>query len=297
MTEMLETEAYDQFGVRKIYHTKSGGEEWFMNMDDLLSDPRVMNTEGENIQKKSDGSWQSNGGDNGQFRLEAWSPAYEDMEQRRAARWRDVEIQCFVKVVSKNNNENPPYAWQLYSRGGHHSTNNPCAGSAYKGRWWNTRGANSFVKEICHPAYSDNRGTVENVVSAEEGSYGNNRWYGAKLIMYNIVENGNECVKLELYVDKDVNSSDGDLIIRNNWELVTSYVDRGGWPASQDRYDQNCGGCDKRIDEILIQPGRDRRTDQPTFNRNLIALRSDNETIRWKFFSGREIDPSKPVAR
>ena len=152
MTTELESQNYDPFGIRKIYHTRSGGEEWFMNMDELLGDPRVMNTEGENIQKKSDGSWESNGGENGEFRLEAWSPDHSDTESRRAARWLNVEITCYVKVMSKTS-ENPPYAWQLYSRGGHHSTNNPCAGSGYKGRWWNTKGANSFVKEICHPAY------------------------------------------------------------------------------------------------------------------------------------------------
>jgi hypothetical protein len=143
----LESQAYDPFGIRKIYHTKSGGEEWFMNMEDLLGDPRVMNTEGENIKKKSDGSWESAGGDNGELRLEAWSPDYSNMDETKAARWLNVEITYYVKVMEKKKsekNEYPPYAWQLYSRGGHHSKNNPCAGSAYKGRWWNTKGANSL---------------------------------------------------------------------------------------------------------------------------------------------------------
>lgn len=30
----------DKFGIREIYPTKSGGEEWFMNMQDSTNDPR-----------------------------------------------------------------------------------------------------------------------------------------------------------------------------------------------------------------------------------------------------------------
>jgi hypothetical protein len=95
----LESQAYNPFGIRKIYDTKSGGKEWFMNMDGLLRDPRVMNTEGENIKKKSDGSLESDCSDNGELRLEAWSPDYSDMEWRKAARWLDVEI---THVMSKS---------------------------------------------------------------------------------------------------------------------------------------------------------------------------------------------------
>jgi hypothetical protein len=174
----LESQAHDPFGIREIYDTKSGGEEWFMNMDGLLGDPRVMNTEGENTKKKSDGSWESECSDNGELRLEAWSPDYSDMEWRKAARWLNVEITCYVKVMEKKKNkknEYPPYSWQLYSRGGHHIKNNPCVGRAYRGRSWNTKGANSFANEICHPAYSGNEATVENVVSADDGSYDNKR--------------------------------------------------------------------------------------------------------------------------
>ncbi len=30
----------DKFGIKEIYPTKSGGEEWFMNMQDPARDPR-----------------------------------------------------------------------------------------------------------------------------------------------------------------------------------------------------------------------------------------------------------------
>jgi len=118
-----------------------------MNMEDLLGDPRVMNTEEEKIKKKSAGSWESAGGDNSELRLEAWSPGYSNMDERKAARWPNLKITCYVKVMEKKKNENneyPPYRSQLYSRGGHQSTNNPSAGSMYNGRWWNMKGANSL---------------------------------------------------------------------------------------------------------------------------------------------------------
>ena len=31
----------DKFGTEEIYPTKTGGEEWFMNMDDPGNDPRI----------------------------------------------------------------------------------------------------------------------------------------------------------------------------------------------------------------------------------------------------------------
>ncbi len=36
----LSSAGVDKFGIRKIYRTKPGGEEWFMNMQNANSDPR-----------------------------------------------------------------------------------------------------------------------------------------------------------------------------------------------------------------------------------------------------------------
>ena len=44
----------DQFGIKKIYATKPGGEQWFMNMEDPSNDPR---TSEPSMSKNSDGSW------------------------------------------------------------------------------------------------------------------------------------------------------------------------------------------------------------------------------------------------
>ena len=49
----------DKFGIKELYPTKSGGEEWFMNMDDPGNDPRTGGEEPRTIfvQQNDDGSW------------------------------------------------------------------------------------------------------------------------------------------------------------------------------------------------------------------------------------------------
>ncbi len=53
----------DKFGIKEIYPTKTAGEEWFMNMDDPGSDPRI-GGEGpptKFVQQNDDGSWEARG--------------------------------------------------------------------------------------------------------------------------------------------------------------------------------------------------------------------------------------------
>jgi hypothetical protein len=49
----------DKFGIKKIYPTKPGGEEWYMNMDDPQNDPR---TSEPSMSRNSDGSWRVTSG-------------------------------------------------------------------------------------------------------------------------------------------------------------------------------------------------------------------------------------------
>ncbi len=49
----------DEFEIKEIYPTKTGGEEWFMNMDDPGNDPRI-GGEGPSttfVLQNDDGSW------------------------------------------------------------------------------------------------------------------------------------------------------------------------------------------------------------------------------------------------
>jgi hypothetical protein len=47
------------FKIKEIYPTKSGGRQWFINMDNPISDGLF--DPGSPINKQSDGSWQANG--------------------------------------------------------------------------------------------------------------------------------------------------------------------------------------------------------------------------------------------
>jgi spherulation-specific family 4 protein len=284
----------DKFGIRKIYHTKLGGEEFFTNQTDLMADAvafgRIQNFEGENLTKLSDGSYQSDGGSEGDLRLEIWSPAYSNTQQRLDARWLNAEVTVYQRTTDIDTSRDPPYAFQLYAKGGHHTSARPCEGCAYKCRWWNSDGAVSFDKEVCHSSYAGNFNKVLNQVTEH---FGNNKWHGGKFCQYNIVESGNTYVKIENYVDPDCSDSNNNLIVANNWKLATSRVDRGGIAA--DSAPGDCSGCGRPLDEILINPYSVTNSGSGNFNRNLCAYRTDGVTTRFKYFSAREIDPTKPV--
>lgn len=280
----------DIWGIRKLYHTKEGGEEFFTNQNDILADAstggRIQNFEGENIQKESDGSHSSNGGsDNGDLRLEIWSPAYSNSTQRLAARWLNVEVTVYAKYFSQDGRD-PPYAWQLYGKGGHHTTSRPCEGCAYKFRWWRTSDETSFDKELCHSNYAGNFNRTTG--HGATGGFGNGQWHGTKLVQYN-VSNG---VKLELYSDVNCSDSNGNLVIKNNWKLSTSRVDSGGiGPGSL----AECADCGRALTEILDEPYSVTDSGSVNYQRNLCAYRTDGVTTRFRYYSAREIDSTKPV--
>jgi hypothetical protein len=282
---------------------------------DGVTKGRLQNWRGEGLKYKGDGLWEATGGHNHQFRLEIWSPFNEDPNQRRRARWLNVEITAYCRVEDKHGN--PDYAWQLYSRGGHHTTKRgnkqneggPCEGSALKARWYNKKDDddddkenNRVTKEVCHPFYSQDDPKERN---PDVEDHGDGKWYGAKLLVYNIDKGGNTLTKMEVWTD----SKDE----KNDWKKVMEHVDEGDWEVPNSReidgkevtFKELCGDCDKKRDEILTDPGGDRRkkiknkdddeVDNPNYNRNCVALRTDEETIQFKSFSCREIDPSKRI--
>jgi hypothetical protein len=159
-----------------------------------------------------------------------------------------------------------------------------------KARWRRRNNKVHVVKEICHGAYTD--------PEAEERDhrverFGDSKWYGAKLIVYNVEDNGSTFTKQEVWVDETTDSGDA----KNSWHMVTDYVDNGGWEVEETEHDEDddfkkhCrdNNCDRRRDEILTKPGGRN-------NRNCVALRTDKVTIQFKFLSCREIDPSRRVS-
>jgi hypothetical protein len=70
--------------------------------------------------------------------------------------------------------------------------------------------------------------------------------------MYNFVENGKTHIRMELYIDDDVtDSTNGNLVVRNNWKLASVVEDRGGWGTRESDFESSCG-MDRG--EILSKP-------------------------------------------
>jgi hypothetical protein len=70
--------------------------------------------------------------------------------------------------------------------------------------------------------------------------------------MYNFVENGKMYVRMELYIDDDmIDSTNGNLVVRNNWKLVLVVEDRGGWEKRESDFESSCG---RNRGEILSKP-------------------------------------------
>jgi hypothetical protein len=260
----------DKFGIKKLYPTVSGGNEWFVNMADPYSDPLLKNRE--TLTKQSDGSWQVSGGSNGQVRLEAWSPENK--------KWLNVEITEYAKIVSGSNE-----LLQLYSRGGHHTSSNECLGSAIKARLYGD-GEARWVKEVNHPAYTSNRGAMQATDDPLKG-----RWIGFKAVIYNFVENGKTYVRMESYIDDDVTDSNGNLKIANNWKLASVVQDKGGWSTSDSDFNAACAPLNKDSTQQYRQRDEIINTSGGTSTQNIAAFRSDNLTWNWKYLSVREIVP------
>jgi Big-like domain-containing protein/glucodextranase-like protein len=255
----------DKFGIEKVYPTVSGGNEWYVDMNDPASDPNFRNLP--SMTKQPDGSWQVSAS---QVRMEAWSPSGE--------KWLNVEITGYAKMVGGSNE-----LIQWYSRGGHHTSSNECLGSAYKGRLYGD-GEARWVKEVTHPAYTSNKGSVQATSTPLM-----DRWVGFKAVIYNFVENGKTYVGMESYIDDDVTDSNGNLVIGNNWELASVTEDKGGWSTGNPDFNSSCAPSNKdstqqyrQRDEILNLPGG-------TSTQNIAAWRSDSLTWNFKYLSVREI--------
>jgi hypothetical protein len=107
------------------------------------------------------------------------------------------------------------------------------------------------------------------------------RWVGFKAVIYNVVEDGEEYVRMESYIDDDVTDSDGNLVVANNWELASVAEDRGDWATDNGDFNDSCG---RERDEILLAPGG-------TDAQNIVGFRTDTIDWSFKYLSAREIDP------
>ena len=144
----------DPFGINKIYPTKTGGEEWYMDMTDG-QDPK---SRPPSMTKNSDGSWRVT---SSQVRYNVFtSTGYNPnaieidqgvLEQRGYMQspndWKNVEMTGYVKM---NTGASDNFAW--YNRGGRHTGSgypDGCEGTGYKGDLF-YNGRTRIAKEQWH---------------------------------------------------------------------------------------------------------------------------------------------------
>jgi hypothetical protein len=256
----------DPFGIEKIFPTKSGGEEWFMDMSDG-QDPR---SRPPSMTKNPDGSFKVTSSQvrYGVFTSSGYQPDEVELDHGILAQrgymqspkdWKNVELTGYVKVNSGQSGEN--FAW--YARGGRHTgSGNPegCEGVAYKPDLYYD-GRVRFAKEQWHVSY-DFTDHKRPMASIED------RWVGFKGIMWNMEQNGETVVKMEIWVDKNEDGKqDGP------WEKVDENIDSGGWGDSG----EECGG---EPDQII------------TWGGPIATFRWDGASdVDIKNFSVREIQP------
>lgn len=253
----------DKFGVRKIYPTKPGGREWFVNMNNPTDDPLYVPRSGAKFTKQPDGSWQPSGStsSSGITRM----VRYEIGTGAGQAQWRDVEMTGYIYTVSVDSGL-PSWAggdpgkipFQWYARGARHSTSVPCEGTSLKGRL-RINGVSEVKKEISHTGgYTGERGGKQATSKSLM-----NRWVGFKVIMFNIPAG----VRVETWVDDQAN---------NGWTKVSDVTDTGGWNVlSQSKFDSD--DCGRPNDYIVSNGGP------------MAAFRSDYTVWNFKNLSIREI--------
>ncbi|MPZ07166.1 MAG: carbohydrate-binding protein [Nitrososphaeraceae archaeon] len=209
----------DKFGIKKIYATKSGGEQWFMNMQDPSNDPR---TSEPSMSRNSDGSWRVTSGQvrYGVFTSSGYLPDQVEKDHSVIASrgymqspndWKNVEMTGQIKYNSGGDDE-----WTWYARGGRHTGSgweDGCEGVALKGSLAYTGGQVRWAKEQWHVSY---------VFQPWKNSPadGDGKFVGFKVAIYNMQLNGKTVVKMESWIDPNNN---------NQWQKVYDFIDQGGW--------------------------------------------------------------------
>lgn len=252
---------YDKFGLNKMYPTKDGGREWYLDMGDPKSSENMFVTGTEDITyREEDDSWRISG-----QVVKINVNTGEDQQP-----WKNVEMTGYVKVTSiltdeakegnrdEEDDNDSDINW--LARGGRHSKEVPCEGTSYIGIL-RADGSVGWLKEIWHTGGYTEEWATDKITDPIVG-----RWIGWKVVMYNV--DGGSAVKLESYIDKDND---------NQWTKATELVDDGNWAArDSDGFDD--AGCDRPKDHVITDGGQ------------IASFRFDDMVSEFKYLSIREID-------
>lgn len=278
--------AKDAFGIREIYSTKSGGEEWHMNTKDPNHDSRT-NPQTTLIKKNNynSGHYINNFSiwniQNTKVRYEIYTTSgyhpelittlnQSDLSKKGYIQspndWKNVEITGYFKINRfTNSTQNGEAHIEMVARGGKNTNDQKtvnglpemCESTTYHSNTYET-GRVKFEKDLEH--------SIGYTTGDREKDHGINhklmgKWIGIKGIFYNRPDGS---VMLEQWIDE---------YSTNNWHLVLKYNDNGNWGGGY----PNCGGSPTQI---------------ITWGGPIVLFRWDNiSDMDVKFFSVREIQP------
>jgi predicted phosphodiesterase len=274
-TSQIDNSIVDKFGVKQIYPTKPGGEEWFMNMDNMKADPRFeMKGSIQDLKKNPDGSWSPNPGD--KVRLVAYTsdskgkfdennmPTYNLKELAAKGHWykdndwKNIEMGGYFKL---NNATDLGMGYSFSTRSiADTNTNGGCGGATPKFNF-GFDGEIKAKKEMWHVSLIDSPGVNDEDLSPSIIG----KWLGIKGIIYNLP--GDKGVKQEFWIDK---TNDGQ------WEKVYEFTDQGGFGERGNNGPEKCGGT---WDQLY------------TWGSPKSVFRWDQSDVSFKFLSVREILP------
>jgi hypothetical protein len=244
----------DIFGIEKIYPTKTGGEEWYMDMISPLSDNKfdpynLLAMEDRNSQdpplfkiiRNKDNSWKmipltdytsirmnvltDDGYDRNKIETFDHSKLAEKGYMQSQYDWKNIEMTGYIKLNKFNiDKENGEFQW--YNRGGLHD-DIECEGVGYKGNLF-FDGKTRFAKEQWHVSYD----SVDKKDGSEKDLEKN--CIGYNYIVYNIEDKKRDqiFVKMENWIDDEDDDDDGgggSNLGQSNWKKVYEYVDNGNW--------------------------------------------------------------------
>jgi hypothetical protein len=262
----------DKFGIKELYPTKTGGEQWFMNMQDPTGDKQTNPPS----MSKNPGSFKVT---STQVRYPAFtssgyhSDQIKTTDQKIMAQqgymqspndWKNVEITGYLKVNGfTGSSNNGPAHIEFMARGGVHTSSKSCEGTAYHSNLYET-GRSKFEKELQHTAgYTTNDPEKSGATSKLDG-----RWVGIKAVFYTKPDG---TVKLEQWLD---DGSDNINAPGNNWHKLLEFTDSGSWGGGH----PNCGGTPST---------------KITWGGPMVHFRWDNiDDMDIKNFSVREIQPT-----
>ena len=231
----------DRFGIKELYPTKQGGEEWFINMNN----PNDGRNSAPSLQKNPDGSFKATSTQVrwGIFTSSGFHPdQIATYNQKNLAAkgymqspndWKNVEMTGYLKVNHfTSSTTNGAAHIEFHWRGGRHTSSVPCEGTAYHSNLYET-GRAKFEKELEHTAgYTTNDPQILHATNTLDG-----KWIGIKAVFYNLP---NGSVKLEQWLDdrsSNINTPG------NNWHKVLEFTDSGSWGGGH----PNCGGTPTTI--------------------------------------------------